>query len=131
MKCDFSILEEQRAVLIEVTGDARVPDVIELRRRSVEIAAETGYTDFIMDMRDLRSIADGCMFTTYDLGESFSQSGFSVWNNTAVLMPVNDRAREQAEFLHTVEVNRGRGLLNYVDSVDEAFGWFGDMARRS
>jgi hypothetical protein len=30
----------------------------------------------------------------------------------------------------TVEINRGRGVLSYVESVDEAFSWFEDMARR-
>jgi hypothetical protein len=32
--------------------------------------------------------------------------------------------------MHTVEVNRGRGILSYVESYDEAFTWFDDMARR-
>ena len=131
MKCEISILDDRRVVLIEVAGDMLVPDILAMRRRTVEIADDTGYTDFIVDIRRLKSIAAGCTFTTYDLGDSFSESGFSVWNNTAVLMPADARAREQAEFLHTVEVNRGRGLLNYVESIDEAITWFGDMAQRS
>jgi hypothetical protein len=31
---------------------------------------------------------------------------------------------------HTVEVNRGRRVLSYVGSYDEAFSWFDDMERR-
>ena len=30
----------------------------------------------------------------------------------------------------TVEINRGRGVLCYVESVNEAFSWFEDMVRR-
>ena len=34
------------------------------------------------------------------------------------------------EFMHAVEVNRGRGLLSYVESYDEAYDWFDTMAKR-
>ena len=45
-------------------------------------------------------------------------------------MTEDPAARAQAELLHTVEVNRGRGVLSYVESRDEAISWFEDMARR-
>ena len=54
----------------------------------------------------------------------------TVWSNTAVLMPVNEMAHEQVDLLHAIEVNRGRGLLSYVETIDEAHSWFEEMARR-
>ena len=131
MKIDFSILHEQKAVLIRIEGHVTPADVHEMRRRAVEIAGQTTYRNFIVDIRRFKSIGDGSTFVAYDLGEQFKDSGFSVWNNTAVLMPEDPAARAQAEMLHTVEVNRGRGVLSYVESYDEAFGWFEDMARRA
>lgn len=130
MEIEFSILNEQRAVAIEVAGCVSAEDVREMRRRTVELAEQTGYRNVIVDIRKLMSIEDGSAFVAYDLGEQFKESGFSVWNNTAVLMPEDHAAREQAEFLHTVEINRGRGVLSYVESVDEALSWFDNMARR-
>lgn len=130
MGIEISILDEQRAVAIEIAGCLSAEDVREMRRRTVELAEQTGYRNFIVDIRKLLSIEDGSAFVAYDLGEQFKESGFSVWNNTAVLMPEDPAAREQAEFLHTVEINRGRGVLSYVESVDEALSWFDDMARR-
>ena len=130
MGIEFSILNEQRAIAIEVAGCLSAEDVREMRRRTVALAEQTGFRNFIVDIRKLLSIEDGSAFVAYDLGEQFKESGFSVWNNTAVLMPADPAAREQAEFLHTVEINRGRGVLSYVESVDEALSWFDDMARR-
>ena len=130
MGIEISILDEQRAVAIEVSGCVSADEVREMRRRTVELADRTGFRNFIVDIRKLLSIEDGSAFVAYDLGEQFKESGFSVWNNTAVLMPEDPAAREQAEFLHTVEINRGRGVLSYVESVDEALSWFDDMARR-
>jgi hypothetical protein len=106
-------------------------DVHAMRRRAVELAEQTGYRNFIVDIRQFESVEDGSAFVAYDLGEQFKDSGFSVWNNTAVLMPEDPAARAQAELLHTVEVNRGRGVLSYVESYEEAFDWFDDMARRA
>ena len=130
MDIQFSILTEQQAVVIEVAGRLSADDVREMRRRTVELAEQTGYRNFIVDTRKLLAIEDGSTLVAYDLGEQFKDSGFSVWNNTAVLMPDDPAAREQMEFLHTVEINRGRGVLSYVESVDEALSWFEDMARR-
>ena len=131
MKIEFSVLDEHQAVLIEVDGRVSIDGVQQVRRRSVEIAEETGYRNFIVDIRRLVSIDDGSTLTAYDLGEEFKSSGFSVWTNTAVLMPEDPAAREQAEFMHTVEVNRGRGLLSYVESYDEAYAWFETLTNRS
>lgn len=130
MNIEFSILDEHKAVSIVVEGHLTAADVQEMRRDTVEIADQTGYRNFIMDIRRLLSIADGSDFAAYDLGEQFKETGFSVWNNTAVLMPEDPAARAQIEFMHTVEVNRGRGVLSYVESFDEAFSWFEEMQRR-
>jgi hypothetical protein len=45
-------------------------------------------------------------------------------------MPEDPAAREQVELLHTVEINRGRGVLSYFESVDEALSRFEEMARQ-
>ena len=131
MTIEFSTLDQQRSVLIEVNGNVSSEEVHEMRRRSVELANETGFKNFIVDIRQLESIERGSTYAAYDLGEQFSESGFSVWTNTAVLMPEDQRARDQVEFLHTVEINRGRGVINYVESFDEAYSWFDDMERRA
>ena len=130
MSIEYSILDKQKAVSIAIDGHVTADDIQEMRRRTVELAGETGYRNFIMDIRRLLSIAGGSDSAAYDLGEKFKNVGFSVWNNTAVLMPEDPSARAQAEFMHTVEVNRGRGVISYVESYDEAFSWFEDMARR-
>ena len=130
MNIEFSTLDEHKAISIVVEGHATAADIQDMRRRTVDLARETGYRNFIMDIRRLLSIADGSDFAAYDLGEQFKEAGFSVWNNTAVLMPEDPTARAQAEFMHTVEVNRGRGVLSYVESYEEAFSWFEEMDRR-
>jgi hypothetical protein len=130
MSIEYSILDKQKAVSIAIDGHVTADDIQEMRRHTVELAEQTGYRNFVMDIRRLLSIADGSDFAAYDLGEQFKNVGFSVWNNTAVLMPEDPSARAQAEFMHTVEVNRGRGVISYVESYDEAFSWFEDMARR-
>jgi hypothetical protein len=130
MTIEFSVLTAQKAIAIVVEGHVTSADVREMRRRSVEMTEQTGYRNFIVDIRKLLSIDDGSDFAAFDLGDQFKETGFSVWNNTAVLMPEDPAARAQAEFLHTVEVNRGRGVLSYVESFDEAFSWFEDMGSR-
>ena len=131
MTIEFTVLDEHRAVAAAVEGRVTIEDVQRFRRRSVEMAEETGFRNFIVDLRRLLAIDDGSTLTAYELGEEFKSSGFSVWTNTAVLMPENPAAREQAEFMHTVEVNRGRGILSYVESYDEAYDWFDSMEQRS
>ena len=130
MSIEFSILHDHKAIAIVIEGHVTSADVQDMRRRTVEAAEQSGYRNFVVDIRLLLSIDDGSAFSTYDLGEQFKDAGFSVWTNTAVLMPEDPAAREQAEFLHTVEVNRGRGIMSYVESFDEAFSWFEEMERR-
>lgn len=130
MNIEFSKLEKQQVIVITIKGDLSAADMKEMRRRTVAEAGKTGYGNFLVDIRLLRSIEGGNTYATFNLGEQFSEIGFSVWANTAVLMPNDEAARQQAEFLHTVEINRGRGVLNYVESFEEAFAWFEEMAKR-
>lgn len=130
MKVEFSRLDERKAISIGIEGRLSTQDVIEMRRQTVVEANETGYSNYIVDIRNLQSIDNGNTGATFDLGDQFNDIGFSVWTNTAVLMPQNEEARRQVEFLHIVEINRGRGLINYVESYEEAFEWFDEMARR-
>ena len=130
MTIEFSILEKERAVLIKIDGAVDAGQVEQMRQQSVKSVSETGITNFIVDMRGLDSLLDGRTTAIVDLASDFKDLGFTVWSNTAVLMPVNERAREQVDLLHAIEVNRGRGLLSYVETIDEAHSWFEEMARR-
>jgi hypothetical protein len=126
----FSILEKKRAVLIKIDGTVDAEQAEQMRQQSVNIVAETGIKNFIVDMRGLESLLDGQTTAIVDLASDFKDHGFTVWSNTAVLMPVNEMAHEQVDLLHAIEVNRGRGLLSYVETIDEAHSWFEEMARR-
>jgi hypothetical protein len=97
-----------------------------MRARTVELTNETGFHNYLVDMRGLRSIANGDTFATFDLGDRFRDVGISFRTRTAVIMPADPDACRQAEFLHTVELNRGRGDLLYVDTEAEARDWFSE-----
>ncbi len=130
MSIEFSVLDDQRAVLIIVDGDIDVEDVQQMRRRSVELVSDNGHSNFIVDLRNLTSIAQGQTSSIYNLGEAFSKSGFTIWSNTAVLMPTQDAVRKDIELLHIVEINRGRGAIKYVESIDEALSFFKNVPDR-
>ena len=102
-----------------------------MRQRSVELVSDTGFKNFIVDLRKLESLEKGKTFAIFDLGTKFSDHQFTIWSNTAVLMPTVEKARDQIEFLHTVEINRGRGVINYVETMEEAFSWFEVMDSRA
>ncbi|HEY5643594.1 MAG TPA: hypothetical protein VIS31_12050 [Woeseiaceae bacterium] len=110
-------------MLIEVSGHLNSADIASMRRRTVELQQQT--RRYIMDVRRLEKIEEGSTFEVHEIGERFSDVGFSALNKTAVIMPQNPAARRQIEFLHTVEINRGRGAMKYVQSIDEAFTWLG------
>ena len=128
MSVKFSILQDQQAIAIEVSGHATTPDVVNMRRRTVELQQQTSMTRYLVDLRKLESIDEGSVFEVHELGERFAEVGFSKDNVTAVLLPEDARARRQVEFLHTVEINRGRGAIRYVDSVSDALEWFAACA---
>ena len=125
MNCLFSVLPEKETVLIEVSGRLNSADIASMRRRTVELQQQTNFRRYIMDVRRLEKIEEGSTFEVHEIGERFSDIGFSALNKTAVIMPQNPEARRQIEFLHTVEINRGRGAMKYVQSIDEAFTWLG------
>ena len=130
MAIKFSVLDKKRAVLIEIDGAVDIEQAQQMRRRSVELVEETGFKDFVVDMRRLESLEHGKTSAIVDLANDFKDHEFTVWSNTAVLMPVDKRAFEQVELLHVIEVNRGRGVISYVETMDEAFSWFEEMAHR-
>ena len=130
MQINFSRRDKQKTIVIRVSGEVSAEDIRDMRRQTVAEAEETGYSNFIMDIRELESINSGDTFATFELGEEFGDIGFSRQNNTAVLMPADEEARRQAEFLHTVEINRHRGALLYVDTIEEALSWFEDMNKK-
>jgi len=131
METLFTVYPEQRTVLIEVSGQMDVPAVTAMRRRTVELQQETNFRRFIMDIRRLSPIEEGSTFEVHELGERFSDTGFSHDNKTAVIMPANQAAKRQIEFLHMVEINRGRGQMRYVGSIDEALIWLGARSQYS
>ena len=124
MSTQFLILKEHEAILISMTGHVSEEDIKEMRLRTNEITAETGFTRFVVDIQEVLSIAQGSPFAVFELGSEFRASGFPLQTQTAVIMPTDTVAREQAELMHTVEINRGRGSLKYVDNIDDGLYWF-------
>jgi hypothetical protein len=123
MSINFSILEDQGAVVISVSGHIEQSEVDSMRERTVAIYEETKISNFVMDISELMSIEKGSTFTVFELGTKFRATGFPLHSKTAVVMPTDAQAREQAELLHTVEINRGRGALKEVDSVESGLYW--------
>ena len=123
MSIHFSLLQNEQAILIKVSGRTTTPEVAEMRRRTGELQNETRISRYVVDLQNLASIDDGRVFDVHHLGERFSDTGFSPDNVTAVILPANVQARRQVEFMHTVEINRGRGSIKYVQNVDDALTW--------
>lgn len=128
MPTTFQILDEHQVLVIQLDGHVSVSEVTGMRARTVEIAKESDIHQFIVDISGLLSVENGNTFATFELGKSFRPTGFPLETKTAVIMPTTPKARQQAEFLHTVEINRGRGELKYVESVDDALFWFSKTA---
>ena len=130
MAIEFSTLDDNQVILVKIDGAVDSEQLQEMRRSAVDLMARTGFSDFIFDMRELESLENGDPGAIFDLGRTFKAHNISVWTNTAFMMPVNERAYEQVELLHQIEINGGRGVLDYVESVEEAFAWFEEMANR-
>ena len=124
MSTNVSFMDNRDVIVIKIAGEVGRDEVHDMRSRVVAIAGETSCQHFIMDISELQSIEKGSAFAVFELGEQFAATGFPYQSKTAVIMPRDPLAKEQAEFLHTVEINRGRGALQYVDSIDEALAWF-------
>lgn len=124
MGFEFVVNGADRVIVIELDGDIPETEVTDMRRGTIDLIRETGILNFVVDMSKVTSIADQETFTAYELGKEFHKIEFPHTAKTAVIMPTSPSARRQAEFLHTVELNRGRGLVQYVADYDEALSWF-------
>lgn len=124
MTIDFSILDDHEAVLISISGHVTHAEVDMMRARTIALIEDKKFTNFVVDISAMLSIDDGSTFTAYKLGDNFRSTGFPLEAKTAVIMPSDPAAKEQAELLHTVQINRGRGAIRYVDSVDDGLYWF-------
>ncbi len=130
MSAKFSVREEHQAVVITVGGEVSQADIDAMRARTVAIVKEMGIRHFVMDVSDLISIERRSTFAAYALGDEFRSIGFPLDAKTAVVMPTNADARKQIAFMHTVEINRGRGPLQEVDSVSDGLLWLNKQRKK-
>ena len=128
MAIEIKILDEHQAALISTSGHISQSEIAEMRSQTVALAEDMNIRNFVVDIRLLLSIESGSTFATFELGDKFRSSGFPLDTKTAVIMPSDPKAKEQAELLHTVEINRGRGAMKYVDSIDDGLYWFRSSA---
>lgn len=124
MSVEFTILPEDDVVVITLTGVIGAEQIMSMRSRSMQVLIDTGIQNYYVDLHSLVSLADGKTLELFALGERFAGTKFPYTTRTAVRLPHEPQAREQAEFMHTVELNRGRGAMRYVDSLPEAIAWF-------
>ena len=124
MGVEFRIDEQNRAILIIASGAVSAEDLRYIRTRTVELLNETGIQNYLVDMVAVISVFEQDTTAAYNLGKNFSELDFPLSTKTAVILPENEEACQQAKFLHTVEVNRMRGPLKYVTSYAEALDWF-------
>lgn len=123
MSTDFAIVDDDTIVVITVSGHISQLEMDAMRARTISLVEDKKILNFVMDISGLLSIEQRSPFAAYALGDEFRSIGFPMNTKTAVVMPTDPGAREQAELLHSVEVNRGRGELQYVDSVDDGLDW--------
>ncbi len=124
MSIEFRINIENAVVLITASGDIADEEVKAMRDRTMEILQETGIENFVVDMTQVTSFFQRSTLKTYEKGKEFAEMNFPMSMKTAVILPVDEKVREQAEFLHTVELNRARPPMKYVSSHEEALAWF-------
>ena len=130
MSIQFEVRDDRETVVVTASGHIAPSQVAEMRQQLVAVSEKTGFRNYLFDTRGVLSLDNGNTSSIADMGYKWSEVGFSVWNNTAVLLPHDDSAREQVRLLHTIEINRGRGVIQYVDSIDDAYGWFDEMTKR-
>jgi hypothetical protein len=129
MNITFQNLPDIETIAIKVRGHVAAEEVREMRKQTLQMHRDTGFRNYFVDLGDLESIAHGDDYTAYELGVEFRKTEFSLHTRTAIVLPRNARARQQAEFLHVVEINRGRGELRYVTSLEDATEWFTSCRR--
>ena len=95
-----------------------------MRLKTVKLLNETGIKNYLVDMVAVTSTPEQKTIETYEMGKKIQEIAFQFITKIAVILPADAEAREQAEFLYTVELNRVRGSLKYVASYEEALDWF-------
>ena len=111
-----------------MSGQISDSEIADMRSQTVALVEGINMRNFVVDISLMLSIESGSTFATFELGDKFRSTGFPLDTKTAVIMPIDLEAKAQAELLHTVEINRGRGALKYVDSVDDALYWLRSSA---
>ena len=128
MAFEIKILDEHQAAVITMSGQISDSEIADMRSQTVALVEGINMRNFVVDISSMLSIESGSTFATFELGDKFRSTGFPLDTKTAVIMPIDLEAKAQAELLHTVEINRGRGALKYVDSVDDALYWLRSSA---
>ena len=124
MSFEFTVNRDDDVILITLNKTVSIEDLKLSRTKTIELLNETGIHNYIVDLSAVISFLDQDVITTYQMGKEFQNIKFPLSTKTAVIMPMDEEARNQATFLHTVEINRMRGPLKYVSSYKEALSWF-------
>ena len=124
MGIEFIVNKKDEVILITATASISTADVKWMRNKTVELLEETGIKNYVVDLSKVASIVEQDTLTAYEVGKEFRNVNFPLSTKTAVILPIDESARDQVKFLHTVEINRMRGPLNYVSSYENALEWF-------
>lgn len=124
MGIDFTVNENDDTILIQASNTISTEEIRWMRSQTVDLLEKTGIKNYVVDLAKVSSIGEQSTHITYKLGKEFKRINFPLSTKTAVILPEDQSARKQAEFLHTVEINRMRGPLKYVSSYQEALEWF-------
>ena len=124
MSIEFKINKKDNVIIIVANQDISNVDVSWMRNKTIDVLNATGINNFLVDLSETTSILEQDVLSAYQQGKAFQAINFPVTTKTAVILPVDENARKQAKFLHTVESNRYRGPIRYVSSYEEALVWF-------
>lgn len=124
MPIEFQVFEKDNAILITTTGDISEQEITAMRIRTLDLLNETGIQNFVVDMTHVNSFLKHSAVKTYEMGKEFVKMEFPLSMRTAVILPIDENVKKQAELLHLVEINRTRPELQYVASYQEALEWF-------
>ena len=124
MNIEFTVNKDDNVILITVINAVSVEELKRMRSKTIELLIETGIKNYVVDLSAVTSVFGQQTLTSFQLGKEFQEIKFPYSTKTAVILPTDEEARSQAKFLHTVEINRMRGPLEYVSSYAEALTWF-------
>jgi len=124
MGIEFETNMDDDAVLINCRDDISDEAMTAMRIRTMEILESTGIKNYVVNMVNVTSFLKQDTLRTYEMGKEFTEMEFPLSMKTAIILPIDEKVREQAEFLHTVELNRARPPIKYVLSYEEALDWF-------